>query len=224
MEQREQIKLSKGCLSLQVPPLGILPKAWNELCRVGQVQNLPPRHQVCTEGETVTDAYLILDGYTLLQKSSKTIDIIEPSESLGAGLLQVDMAKAKYPVSATTITPCEVLKIRVSALVDVLQKFPDLNLYFFTQIQKRMFFLQTISVIAKMPVAVRVAHFLITKQHLLEHDFITRKLMGEILNTTTESVIRTLSDFVNMGYIIKKKKKTIITEKLHSYLLCQKTV
>lgn len=224
MNNGEQIKLSKGCLFLQNPPLGMNQTLWNELCKLGEVKTYPAHFQICKEGEIVDNVYILIGGYALIQKANKALDIVEPGESLGAGLLQSDMKVAKYPLSAKTIKPCDILKITANDLISILQKNPEINFYFLKQIQKRMCFLQVLNVITRMPVNQRVAHFLIKKEHLLGIGFITRKLIAEILNTTTESVIRAMSEFVDHGMIKGKKKQIVLTEKIHSFILCQKII
>ena len=223
MDDAIEIRLSKGCTTLQNPPLGMSQGSWEELCKVGEIKMIAANTRLCLEGEVVDSIYIVLDGYVLIQQGGKTLDIVEPGESLGAGLVQTDTHKMIYPLTAITLKSCEVLKITPKALIEVLQKMPELNFYFFKQIQTRMLFLQNLNVINKLPVHLRLAHFLIKKEHLLSFSFMTKKLMADILNTSPESVIRTTTEFVNQGILKRKKQKIILTEKIHPFILCQKT-
>lgn len=223
MDDAIEIKLSKGCTTLQNPPVGMTQSSWEELCKVGEIKMVPAHTRLCSEGDVVDSVFIVLDGYVLIQQGHKSLDIVEPGESLGAGLVQTDIQKMIYPLTAITVKPCEILKVTPQALVEILQKMPDLNFYFFKQIQTRMFFLQNLNVINKLPVHLRLAHFLIKKEHLLSFSFMTKKLMADILNTSPESVIRTTTEFVKQGIIKRKKQKIVLTEKIHSFILCQKT-
>lgn len=212
METKKEISLIKGNSVFKVPPAQINARIWSYLSELGQICKVRTRQTLFEQNDLVNNVYIVTQGYFKLLKNNRAIDIIEPGESLGAGLINFENNKSTYPVGAEALSNAEVIKIPTANIVRALQQNTDLNQYFFSQIQKRMFFLQIMNAISDFPVADRVSCFLKNKQHLLNQEIITRKLIAEITSTTTESVIRTIRDMEKSDIIKTNKRKIILTD------------
>jgi len=212
MANLSKLKLIKGRGFTLETPGGIDPKTWNLLKLTGTLLQLPSKSIVFTEGAAVDYVYIVVSGYIKMTQKEKAIDIIEPGESLGAGLILNGANNCNYPIGAETLTETEMIKIPVEKIQLLASKQIEINQFFFTQMKKRMLFLQKIKTLNMESIQKRVLSFLCLKKNLLNHEFITRKLIAEILNTTTETVIRTLNDFKNQGIIHFSGRKIIFID------------
>lgn len=209
MATLSKLKLIKGRGFTLEPPGGIDQKLWNLFIQNGSILHLPAKSIIFTEGAIVDYVYVLASGFIKMTQKEKTIDIIEPGESLGAGLILNGTNNCCYPIGSETLTETEIIKIPVEKIQILASKQFEVNQFFFTQMKKRMLFLQKIKTLNIESIQKRVLSFLHLKKHLLHHEFITRKLIAEILNTTTETVIRTLNDFKNQGIIHFSGRKII---------------
>ena len=148
------------------------------------------------------------------------LDIVEPGQSLGAALLNSGNSKQTYPVSAKAIDQSEVLQLSAEVAFDLMNSDHSVNEYFIRQFKERMSYLQLCRSIENLPVTNRIAFFLLQKKSLLKSTTITRKMIAQAVNTTPETVIRTLAIFEKQKIISYAGRKIILIDSNHLENLC----
>lgn len=220
MNTNTSIILEQGSHPPQKPPTQDLVPIWKSLTKSNVKMSLKSKTNLFTAGEKIKNVYIVISGYLLLIKNGTILDILEPGQSLGAALLSQDKSHQIYPVTAQAIGSCDVLQIAADTANELIKSDYLVNAYFIQQFRERMEYMQSIRSILHLPVANRVAFFLIHKKKLLTEALITRKTMAQALNTTTETVIRTLTDFEKNKIIGYEGRKIILLNLNHLQNLC----
>lgn len=208
MDERLGLKLSEGLKPLRIPPNQELASLWDNLTKFGQIKKLIPNQNVFQAGDPCKYIYIVVSGYVLLQKSEAILNIIEPGQSIGAALLGSKVSPQAYPISAKTLGHCELLELPWAEANKLFLNDYKILQYFMEQFRTRMDFIQSLQSMQEQSVAGRVAYFLVKKQNLLQTKLITRKIIAKSVNTSTETTIRTLSEF-QKNHIIKCEEKII---------------
>lgn len=195
MNNSTSIVLSSGHQAPQNCPTEKLAIIWKALSFSGSVQNLKSQEFLFHAGDEVQSVFIVISGYLLLLKNETVLDILEPGQSMGAALLSPDQRQQIYPVSAQALGSCQVLQIPCQKVAEFLKSNQDIRDYFMGQFRQRMDYLQSCRALQNRPVAHRIAYFLIQKEKILCKTFITRKVIAKCVCTTTETVIRTLTEW-----------------------------
>jgi len=221
MMTKEPIQLVQGIHPPQKPPTPELVSIWKLLAKSNKKISLKPKSFLFQSGDPIQNVYIVISGYLLLIKNDIVLDILEPGQSAGAALLGQDQPQPTYPITVQAMSSCDVLHVPANFLYDLIKSDPSVNAYFIRQFRARMDYMQSVRAILNLPVANRIAFFLVHKKRLLEHTLITRKTMALALNTTTETVIRVLKDFENNKIIGYENGKIVLLDQEYLQKLCQ---
>lgn len=214
------IELSQGSHPPQNPPSDMSLAVWKKLSKSGRKINLGSQDYLFKSGENMTSIYIVISGFLLLIKNDTILEILQSGQSMGAAFLSPDKLHQCYPISAMTLGRCELLEIALTDALELLNSDLKVNEYFFGQFRQRMDFLQSCRSIQDKSVASRVAHFLTQKNHLLTTSLITRKIIARSVNTSTETVIRTLAEFQRNKIISIRGRQIILLDMNHLQNLC----
>jgi len=220
MNTLNTIVLAEGSQPPKKPPTEELSQIWKSLTKFGTKLKLERKCYLFRAGEHNKHVYISLSGYLMLTKNKTLLDIVEPGQSLGAALLNSGNSIQTYPVSATSIDQSEVLQLSAEVAFDLMNSNPYINEYFIRQFKDRMSYLQLCRSIESLPVTNRVAFFLLQKKSLLKNTTITRKMIAQAVNTTQETVIRTLANFEKQKIIEYAGRKIILIDSSHLEKLC----
>jgi CRP-like cAMP-binding protein len=177
------------------PPIEGLTSTWKIFSDSGRKINIKSQEYLFAAGEKVEYVYIIISGYLALIKNDTILDVLGPGQSVGGALVGPKESDQIYPVTAQALGQCQLMQLPIDKVAELIQKENTVNAYFMTQFRQRMEHLQMCRSIQNRPVAQRIAHFLVQKKSILEHALITRKTIARSVNTTTETVIRTLMEF-----------------------------
>lgn len=214
------VELSCGNHPLQNLSPEISLQVWKKLSKSGKKINITAKEYLFKSGENMTSIYIVISGYLQLIKNETILDILEPGQSMGVAFLSSDKLHQTYPLSALAMGNCELLEISLAEASEILKSDPKIIEYFMSQFRNRMDFLQSCMSIQDRSAATRVAHFLIQKKALLKTTLVTRKIIAKTANTSTETVIRTLSDFEKNKIISYDGRKIILLDISHLQKIC----
>lgn len=220
MSTHRQLVLTQGSHPTEMPPSKELSEIWKSFTHLGTKVVLKSKKTLFHEGDQNKYSYIIMSGYLLLTKHNTLLDIVEPGQSLGAALLSSRDSKQSYPVTASSIDQSEVLQICSEAVLDLMNSDSRVNQYFINQFKARMHYMQQWRVIATLPVVNRIAFFLVQKKSVLQSATITRKMIALAVNSTPETVIRTLASFEKKNIIAYYGRKIILIDLKYLEELC----
>lgn len=169
-----------------------------------------PTHVYCLRGGLVKLEMVGEDGHSV------TLGFMKGGDILGLGSV---LSKAPLNMYATAIEETYACAFAANFFHQILQDTPELAMHYLANLFKELRQTQQrlLSGVDK-DVYARVAEALVyLKANYPEHTF-TRKEIAEWAGTTTESVIRTLSQFEDDGLISQTGRKILITDvtRLHS--------
>lgn len=211
-----EIVLSKGRQVPKDAPRGCDPQLWNLLSAIGQPTIVPLRHLLAEEGEELKGVWLVASGLLALQKGNCVLDIAAPGEAVGGALVGSASGTPPLPISIHSLQRSEVLFLPLAPFREALAKSELLESFIQRNFKNRMLFQQSMRSISHLDVGARLARLLLMKQHIFEENHLTRKLMAQMIGTTTESVIRLFSDWIKTGWLkeIDGKLKILEPQKL----------
>lgn len=189
---------------------------------------LSKKHYLFSEGEIADSFYLVLKGSLKLIKTTGNtneseaqniiVDIVQPGEMIASALMLNEKIFQKFPISAIALTPTDVLQAPKDFYHSYWKKHQNLMDFSNEQMVKRIQKLQLSLSIQRLSTAKRLA-FVLTE--LIENNSalkITRSELSDCIGTTTESVIRILSQWNKDNLISTHDKKISIVamEKLRA--------
>lgn len=214
---REGIRLGKDGFELtkgnswMSPPPGVTADLWRCLMRIGVRRSLKRGQLLYERGARVQSASLVLSGMLLIEAGHAAYDFVEPGQPVGAALITRDTVLGTYPVTVTAIVATEIFELPSAQLAEAIAHTPDLRDFFQRQFAERMRFIQSCREIQSWKVPHRIAFILLKKPQVVMSGFLTRRVLGQIAGTSTESVIRVLSGWQELGLIkIHQRKIEII--------------
>lgn len=182
---------------------------------------LGKKHYLFSEGDTADSFYLVLKGSLKLIKSTGNVnenaaqniivDIVQPGEMIASALMLNEKTFQKFPISASALTPTDVLQASKDFFHSYWKKQQNLMDFSNEQMVKRIQKLQLSLSIQRLSTAKRLA-FVLTE--LIENNSnlrITRSELSDFIGTTTESVIRVLSKWNKDNLISTQDRKIVIT-------------
>jgi CRP-like cAMP-binding protein len=203
MNTQSTLVLAQGSNPPKKPPTDELSQIWKSLIKLGTKVVLERKSNLFVAGDQNKHVYIVISGYLMLTKNNTLLDVVEPGQSLGAALLNSGNSKQTYPVSAMAIDQSEVLQLSAEVAFDLMNSDHSVN-----------------ESIENLPVTNRIAFFLLQKKSLLKSTTITRKMIAQAVNTTPETVIRTLAIFEKQKIISYAGRKIILIDSNHLENLC----
>lgn len=220
MNTQSPLVLAQGSNPPKKPPTDELSQIWKSFIKLGTKIILERKSNLFIAGDQNKHVYIVISGYLMLTKGNTLLDIVEPGQSLGAALLNSGNSKQTYPVTARSIDRSELLQLSAEVAFALMNSDHLVNEYFLRQFKERMNYLQLCRSIDHLPVINRIAFFLLQKESLLKSTTITRKMIAQAVNTTPETVIRTLAIFERQKIIGYAGRKVIILDSNHLENLC----
>lgn len=177
----------------------------NLLLSHGTIISLPRHGHLFNQGDSANYFYLLLDGYIKLTQtqgahSKVLLDIVAPGDFIGIPLMQLNQ-ECQYPVSAQVLNACIVLKCSKDFFKSRFQNNIYLNNLGAVQTQSRLLKLQQDRHLPHLHLNQKVAYFLTERIAPLKHIKITRQDIADAIGSTSESVIRVISEWAKEGLI-----------------------
>lgn len=178
---------------------------------------------IFSEGDAPDWFYAVSEGKIKITKLSQDgkeiiLEIIQPGELFGA----VAVLKGfPYPANAVAMEESKVLKISRKNLMLMLDRFPDLMFNLIQNMGERLREShETTKNIALEKVGSRIAALLLKLSEQMGTETpdgveinmrLTKQDIAEMVGTTVETSIRTMSRFKKLGYIMEKAGKIVVT-------------
>lgn len=179
---------------------------------------------IFSEGDPSDWFYIVLNGKVKITKLSQEgkeiiLEIISPMDFFG-GLAMIK--GFPYPANAIAMEDSELLKISRSNLMRILDRFPGLMYYMALQLSDRMKEShETLKNIALERVEARIASLLLkladktgkeTESGVLIDMKLTKQDIAEMVGTTVETSIRTMSKFKKLDIVSDREGQIIIKD------------
>lgn len=179
---------------------------------------------IFSEGDPPDWFYIVINGKVKITKLSQEgkeiiLEIISPMDFFG-GLAVIK--GFPYPANAIAMEDTELLKISRSNLMRILDRFPNLMYCMALQLSDRMKEShEALKNIALERVEARIASLLLkladktgreTESGLLIDMKLTKQDIAEMVGTTVETSIRTMSKFKKLGMVSDREGKIIIKD------------
>ncbi|MDA8090177.1 MAG: Crp/Fnr family transcriptional regulator [Nitrospiraceae bacterium] len=180
------------------------------------------RETIFSEGDQPQWFYIVLKGKVKITKLSQEgkeiiLEVIGPNEIFGGVAV---IRGLPYPANAISMEDCSLLKISREDLMDVLKKFPPVTMAIFQNLGLRLQNShESRKEIALEKVLARVASLLLkladksgekTAQGILLETKLTKQEIAEMVGTTVETSIRTMSRLKKDGIISEKDGQVLI--------------
>lgn len=187
---------------------------------------------IFTEGDPSEWLYIVAEGKVKITKLSQDgkeiiLEVIHPLDFFG-GLAVI--RGFPYPANAVAMEDSKLLKISRSSLMRVLDRFPNLMYCMAQQVGDRMKEShETLKNIALERVEARIASLLLkladktgskTNEGLVIDMKLTKQDIAEMVGTTVETSIRTMSKFKKMRIVVEKDGRIVITDLEKLKALC----
>lgn len=184
------------------------------LCSGGQIVATPHRETLFRSGEEASFFGMVLSGaYKLTRTSPAGEDVIvhfaTPGEVVGAFILT--QSKSTFPVTATAMGLTRFLRLPKETYLECWKSKPEMIFKVQSLLASRMNLFQEYKVMAKSPLAQKVAILLLSllekspqvqvQTQGLIHPPLTRKEIAESLGASVELVIRIMSDWSKKGFL-----------------------
>ena len=196
-----------------------------ELSQYIKVEKYPKKTTIFHEGAAAEYFYMIKNGRVKIIKFSNEgkeliLEIISKGEIFGA----IAVLKGfPYPASAVAMEDTEVVKISKPSLMKIVDRFPAIMYKLAMDIGERMRGSQEmLKNIALERVESRIASLLLklaskmgqkTSEGIMIDMRLTKQDIADMVGTTVETSIRTMSKFKNKGLIKEKKGRIIVIDK-----------
>ncbi len=187
---------------------------------------------IFTEGDPSDWLYIVTEGKVKITKLSQDgkeiiLEVIHPLDFFG-GLAVI--RGFPYPANALAMEDTKLLKISRSSLMRVLDRFPNLMYCMAQQVGDRMREShETLKNIALERVEARIASLLLklsdktgkkTEGGTVIDMKLTKQDIAEMVGTTVETSIRTMSKFRKMGIVAEKDGRIVIRDLQKLKALC----
>lgn len=196
----------------------------NEVTRFLLTEKFKKKDIIFSEGDSPDWLYIVIKGKVKITKLSHSgreliLEIISPMDFFGG----VAVIKGfPYPANAIAMDDTEVIKISRSNLMRVLDRFPNLMYCMAMNIGDRIKgSYETLKNIAVEKVESRIASLLIklsdkvgikTDNTVVIDMKLTKQDIAEMVGTTVETSIRTISKFKKLGLLTEKAGKITIKD------------
>ncbi|MFC1770195.1 Crp/Fnr family transcriptional regulator [Nitrospirota bacterium] len=182
------------------------------------------KESIFSEGDSAEWLYIVQEGKVKITKLSQDgkeiiLELIHPEDVFGAIAV---LKSFPYPANAVAMENSKVLKISKQNLMRVLDRFPEVMSSFIGSLGERLRDShETTKNIALEKVSSRIAALLLKLSEQMGTDTpdgreiglkLTKQDIAEMVGTTVETSIRTMSRFKKDGTIIEKAGKIIIVD------------
>jgi CRP-like cAMP-binding protein len=188
------------------------PEVWSLLNQIKQTTVFKPQQVIFYQDNTPLGLYTISSGLVKLEVTSEagqnhTLRYQGPGSALGYRSLFAD---EKYQASAIAIEKTEICFIPKTNAMDIFKQHPEAAIKILAALSKdlRQAEEKWTSQMDK-DASERIAEALIFLQDHFRHQKWTRKEIAEWAGTTPETVIRTLAQFEQEGYIDQSQGRNI---------------
>ena len=195
-----------------------------EIASTVTYEDCPKKTSVFSEGDPAEWFYAVLEGKVKITKLSQDgkeiiLEMIQPGELFGA----VAVLKGfPYPANAVAMEDSRILRISRKNMMLILDRFPDLMFNMVQSLGDRLRDShETTKSIALEKVGSRIAALLLklseqmgtrTAQGVELNIKLTKQDIAEMVGTTVETAIRTMSRFKKQGLIKEDAGKIIIVD------------
>lgn len=199
----------------------------NALLRDARLVSCEPGEHFFREREMTDGFFLLKAGRVKVGRTSQSgheviLHICTPPQMFGCkGLTQPG---SRYPANAVAIEPSIALKFSRKRFLEGVADNPEVFFKLLVDLNQRMSELFEIQAAVQEPVAQRIATFLL-RQALpkyaslekwnkvdLKDVFLTKRLIGAMVGTTTETTIRVLSKWNKQGLIRSRRGRITIVD------------
>lgn len=183
------------------------------------------KQEIFSEGDSSDWFYILLSGKVKLTKTSSEgkeiiVELISPMDFFGA--LAV-LKGFPYPANAIAMEDSEIIKISKSNMLKIIDSFPNIMYEITSNLSLRVKdFHETLRSIALEKVESRIASLLVKLANKLGKKMddgsiiinmkLTKQDIAEMVGTTVETCIRTISRFKKLGLLKEKDGKLIISD------------
>ncbi len=198
-------------------------KELSEVEALSEKISFKKKDTIFSEGEPSDWFYILLKGKIKITKLSYDgkeiiLELIQAPDFFGG--LAV-LKGFPYPASAICLEDCEVLRIPKKAFLRLVDKYPSISKAMLSFLIERVKVTQeTLKNVALEKVETRIASALLRlsekygkqdREGILIDVRLTKQELADMVGTTVETAIRTMSRFKKSGYITERNGKTIIT-------------
>jgi CRP-like cAMP-binding protein len=181
------------------------------------------KDQIFKEGDPSNWFYILIKGKIKLTKLSLEgkeiiVELISPSDFFGGLAVLKGFA---YPANAVTMEDSEILKISKVDILKLIDRFPSIMYEITSNLSIRVKeFHETLKSVALEKVESRIASLLVKLANKIgkriDNDAVvidmklTKQDIAEMVGTTVETSIRTISKFKKMGILKEKEGRLVI--------------
>ncbi len=181
------------------------------------------RDTIFSEGDPPSWFYMVLEGKVKITKLSQEgkeiiLEVIGPNDIFGGVAV---VRSFPYPANAIAMEDCVLLKVSREDLLDILKRFPAVTMALFQNLGLRLQNShESRKEIALEKVLARIASLLVklgksgknTPEGLLLDTRFTKQEIAEMVGTTVETSIRTISGLKKEGIIGEKNGSILIKD------------
>jgi CRP/FNR family transcriptional regulator len=198
------------------------PEELKEISPYSQAVKFNKKDTIFSEGDSSDWLFMVKEGKVKITKISQDgkeiiLEIIKGNEPFGAIAV---LNGFPYPANAVAMDASEVIKISRSNLMKILDRFPDVMQHMMQELGARIKDShEAMKNIALEKVGSRIAALLLKLSEQMGEDTdagrkitikLTKQDIAEMVGTTVETSIRTMSKFRKMGLIDEKDGRIII--------------
>ena len=180
-----------------------------EIVSQGRLQSVSRGAVVVTEGDAPRGLYLVLSGrLKVFLNDDEGREVVLAIEESGSAFGEISLLDEEpRSASVAAIEPCELVIIGKEALLDLLQRNPELSL---TMIRSLAALVRRLSgnirTLALKNIYSRLVHLLESRaqhegDHRVIHERLTHQLMADMIGGSREMVSRIMSDLIKGRYI-----------------------
>ena len=195
-----------------------------EIVSQGRLQSVARGAVVVTEGDVPTGLYLVLSGrLKVFLNDDEGREVVLAIEESGSAFGEISLLDEEpRSASVAAIEPCELVIIGKEALLDLLQRNPELSLAMIRSLAALVRRLSgNIRTLALKNIYSRLVHLLESRarhegDHRIIHERLTHQLMADMIGASREMVSRIMSDLIKGGYIETSRELICIKRRLPS--------
>ena len=195
-----------------------------EIVSQGRLQSVSRGAVVVTEGDVPRGLYLVLSGrLKVFLNDDEGREVVLAIEESGSAFGEISLLDEEpRSASVAAIEPCELVIIGKEALLDFLQRNPELSLAMIRSLAALVRRLSgNIRTLALKNIYSRLVHLLESRaqhegDHRVIHERLTHQLMADMIGASREMVSRIMSDLIKGGYIETSRELICIKRRLPS--------
>lgn len=188
------------------------PQTVQVLLECSRIENFKCKALVQMEDMLADHAYFVISGglkLTKIEQNRRTIlDFAGPLEMVGGPLIMHEGLEKRFPVRIESIGDSKLLVIEKKIFHSQLKSMEDFSQFVAQQINSRILWIQSFARFSSLSVRGRIAELLVKKLAHIPGARISRAEVAQAVGASSETVIRVLSAWEELG-IVKFKKQVI---------------